>query len=300
MIATAVAPVVAQFNILLPPALMLAGLAAKALIRGRFSACTATFTVVFTEPAELVAVSVYVVVTVGLTALEPLADTDVNVPGVIATVVAPVVAQFNVLLPPALMLAGLAVKALIRGRFSACTATLTVVFTEPAELVAVSVYVVVAVGLMVLDPLADADVNVPGVIATVVAPVVAQLNVLVPPTLMLVELAVKELIKGNAACTATVTAAFTEPAALVAVSVYVVVAVGLTALEPLADADVKVPGVIVIAVAPVVIQLNVLVPPTLMLAELAVKDLIRGKFAACTATVTVAFTEPAALVAVSV
>jgi hypothetical protein len=54
------------------------------------------------------------------------------------------------------------------------------------------------------------------------------------------------------------------------------------------------------AVAPVVAQLNVLVPPTLMLAELAVKDLIRGKFAACTATVTVVFTEPAALVAVSV
>jgi hypothetical protein len=37
-----------------------------------------------------------------------------------------------------------------------------------------------------------------------------------------------------------------------------------------------------------------------MLAELAVKDLITGKVAACTATVTVAFTEPATLLAVSV
>ena len=54
------------------------------------------------------------------------------------------------------------------------------------------------------------------------------------------------------------------------------------------------------AVAPVVAQVNVLVPPILMLAELAVKDLIRGKSAACTATVTVAFTEPAALLAVSI
>jgi hypothetical protein len=63
-------------------------------------------------------------------------------------------------------------------------------------------------------------VNVPGVIATPVAPVVDQFNVLLPPTLILAELAVKELITGNvAACTATVTVACTEPAALLAVSV---------------------------------------------------------------------------------
>jgi hypothetical protein len=139
------------------------------------------------------------------------------------------------------------------------------------------------------------------VIATPVAPVVDQFNVLLPPTLILAELAVKELIRGKfAACTTIVTVAFTEPAALLADSVYVAVAVGLTVLEPLADADVNVPGVIATPVAPVVAQLNVLLPPTLILAELAVKELIRGKFAACTATVTVAFTEPAALLAVSV
>jgi hypothetical protein len=79
-----------------------------------------------------------------------------------------------------------------------------------------------------------------------------------------------------------------------------VVEAGLTLLEPLADADVKVPGVIATAVAPVVAQLNVLLPPARMPAKLAVKDLIRGRFAATTATVTVAFTEPASLVAVSV
>jgi hypothetical protein len=67
----------------------------------------------------LVAVSVYVVVAVGLTGLEPLADVDVKVPGVIATEVAPVVAQFNVLLPPTLRLAGLAAKDLIRGKLAA-------------------------------------------------------------------------------------------------------------------------------------------------------------------------------------
>ena len=53
-------------------------------------------------------------------------------------------------------------------------------------------------------------------------------------------------------------------------------------------------------VAPVVAQFNMLLPPSLMLAELAVKELITGKVAVCTATVTVACTEPAALLAVSV
>jgi hypothetical protein len=56
--------------------------------------------------------------------------------------------------------------------------------------------VVVAVGLMLVEPLADADVNVPGVMATLVAPVAAQLNVLVAPEFMLVGFAEKELIVG--------------------------------------------------------------------------------------------------------
>ena len=62
----------------------------------------------------------------------------------------------------------------------------------------------------------------------------------------------------------------------------------------------EIPGVIATEVAPVVAQINVLSPPARMLAELAVKELIRGKSAASTATVTAAFTEPAALLAVSV
>ncbi|SPE30992.1 hypothetical protein SBA5_820011 [Candidatus Sulfotelmatomonas gaucii] len=52
------------------------------------------------EPAALVAVSVYVVVAVGLTDVVPFPDVDVNVPGVIAMPVAPVVAQLSVLLDP--------------------------------------------------------------------------------------------------------------------------------------------------------------------------------------------------------
>ena len=79
---------------------------------------------------------------------------------------------------------------------------------------------VVAVGLMFVEPLADVDVNVPGVMARLVAPVVAQLNVLLEPEVILVGLAVKELITGLlTAFTVTVSIDVVEPAALVAVSV---------------------------------------------------------------------------------
>jgi hypothetical protein len=56
-----------------------------------------------------------VVVTVGFTVVEPLADVDVNVPGVMATLVTPAAAQLSVLLVPAFMLVGLAVKEVIVG-----------------------------------------------------------------------------------------------------------------------------------------------------------------------------------------
>jgi len=56
--------------------------------------------------------------------------------------------------------------------------------------------VVVAVGLMLVEPLADVDVNVPGVMAILVAPVAAQLNVLLVPELTLVGFAAKEVIVG--------------------------------------------------------------------------------------------------------
>ena len=64
------------------------------------------------------------------------------------------------------------------------------------------------------------DVNVPGVMAIVVAPLVVQLNMLLEPELILVGLAVKELIVGALAVfTVTVSADVVEPVALVAVSV---------------------------------------------------------------------------------
>jgi hypothetical protein len=79
-----------------------------------------------------------------------------------------------------------------------------------------------------------------------------------------------------------------------------VVAVGFTLVEPLAEVEVNVPGVIAMPVAPVVAQLRVLLEPEAMLAGLAVKDVIVGAPAAFTVTVAVAVAEPEALVAVSV
>jgi hypothetical protein len=77
---------------------------------------------------------------VGLTLVEPFAELEVNVPGVMLRLVAPVVVQLSVLLEPAVMLAGLAVKELMTGFPElAVTVTVTVDVVEPELLVAVSV-----------------------------------------------------------------------------------------------------------------------------------------------------------------
>lgn len=76
------------------------------------------------------------VVAVGLTFVEPLASVDVNVPGVMAMLVAPVAAQVSMLLEPAVMVAGLTPNELMVG---VVTVTVSVEVVEPAALVAVRV-----------------------------------------------------------------------------------------------------------------------------------------------------------------
>ena len=56
---------------------------------------------------------------------------------------------------------------------------------------------VVAVGFMLVEPVGDADVNVPGVMAMLVAPAADQLRVLLAPEFMLVGFAIKEPIVGT-------------------------------------------------------------------------------------------------------
>jgi hypothetical protein len=79
----------------------------------------------------------------------------------------------------------------------------------------------------------------------------------------------------------------------------VVVAVGLTLVDPLSAVDVNVPGVIAILAAPADAQLSVLLDPVVMLVWLAVKELMVGLAAVLTLTVAVEVTDPLALVAVS-
>jgi hypothetical protein len=56
----------------------------------------------------------------------------------------------------------------------------------------------------------------------------------------------------------------------------VVVAVGLALVEPLADVELNAPGEIEIVVAPLVVQLSVVLVPELMVAGLAANDAIDG------------------------
>jgi hypothetical protein len=79
------------------------------------------------------------VVAVGLTLVEPVADVEVNVPGVMARLVAPVVAQLRVLLEPDVMLVGFAVKDVMTGLVGALMVMVSDEVDEPAALVAVRV-----------------------------------------------------------------------------------------------------------------------------------------------------------------
>jgi hypothetical protein len=85
------------------------------MVNAPLEAVTVTLAVDVADPVEFVAVSVYVVVEVGLTLVDPLADVDVKLPGVMAMLAAPVVTQFRVLLDPDVMPVGLAAKDVIAG-----------------------------------------------------------------------------------------------------------------------------------------------------------------------------------------
>ena len=61
---------------------------------------------------------------------------EVNDPGVMAILVAPVVAQLSVLLDPEVIVVGLAVNELITGLLAAFTVTVATDIVEPAALVA--------------------------------------------------------------------------------------------------------------------------------------------------------------------
>jgi hypothetical protein len=80
-----------------------------------------------------------VVVTVGLKLVDPVAEVEVKLPGVMAILVAPVVVQASVLLKPEAIFVGLAVKESIVGLLGGVKVTVTVDVLEPTSFVAVSV-----------------------------------------------------------------------------------------------------------------------------------------------------------------
>jgi hypothetical protein len=115
---------------------------------------------------------------------------------------------------------------------NAFTLTVTVaVFTQPLALVPVTVYVVVVVG----DTVTDEPDKLPGFHTYVEAPLA--LNEVLPPTQIaeFVELAVTV---GNGLTVTPTVAVFTQPLALVPVTVYVVVVVG----DTVTDEPDKLPG----------------------------------------------------------
>jgi hypothetical protein len=71
-------------------------------------------------------------------------------------------------------------------------------------------------------------------------------------------------------------------------------------VEPAAAADVNVPGVMAMDVAPDVVQLKMLVPPEEIPLGLAVNEVMVGLLGRFTVTVTVAVVDPVELVAVMV
>jgi len=136
----------------------------------------------------------------GLTFVVPLAEVDANVPGVIVSVAAPDVVQLSVLIAPKAMPVGLAVKEVIVGRFGWVTVTLTSAVTDPVLFVAVSVYVVVAVGLSATEPVPEVEAKFPGAMVTLVAPCVFQLSVVLAPAVINAGLAVNEEMVGAGSC----------------------------------------------------------------------------------------------------
>lgn len=136
----------------------------------------------------------------GLTFVVPLAELDTNVPGVIVMFAAPAVVQLRVLIAPSAMLAGLAVNAVMVGRFGGTTVTVAIAVADPVLFVAVSVYVVVAVGLRLTEPVAELDAKLPGVMVTLVAPCAVQLSVVLAPAVMAAGLAANEAMAGTGSC----------------------------------------------------------------------------------------------------
>jgi hypothetical protein len=153
------------------------------------------------------------------------------------------------------------------------------------------------VGVTTFVPEGPVTVPTPWLMERDVAPLVVQARVALWPRAIVAGVTVKELIATLGARTVTVAVAVELPEALLAVSVYVVVAVGVTTF--VVPVTIPMPGLMARLIAPDTLQLRVLLCPAVRDAGDAAKAAIVGVPKAPTDTVTDAVTLPVALVAVS-
>lgn len=171
------------------------------------------------------------VVDVGLTVAEPFSvEVDTPISGVMLMLVAFVDVHVRVDDEPSAMVVGVALIDTV-GRL--LTVTVTLPDTLPDTLLAVSIYVVVTVGDTEYVPLIALTAPTPWSIIADVAPEMFQLNVELPPSVIVAGLAVYEFITGRL-LTVTVAVSVTVTAPFTAVIVYIVVTVGDTKCDPLA------------------------------------------------------------------
>ena len=117
------------------------------------SSLTVTVTLSVLDPYVFVAVIVYVVVTLGVTPVDPFTATD-PIPWSMLTLSAAVEVHVRVDVDPALIAEGSAVILTVGSVF---TVTVTLLVTDPNVFVAVTVYVVVALGVTLVVPLSATD-----------------------------------------------------------------------------------------------------------------------------------------------
>jgi len=286
---TLVAFVVVHESVLASPAAMEVGVAVKVAVGAGF-AVTVTVACFVLVPPEPVAVSVYVVVTLGLTDVLPLSGSFPR-PLSIETDVAPDVVQVSVEDCPVVTEAGLAENETLGAAAVTVTVACFVVVAPPLA-VATSVYVVVCVGATFSEPFRTCPC--PSIV-TVAAPAVVQVSVELCPVTIVVGFAVKDTVGG--VDTVIVTCRVIVPPAPLAVSVYVVVAVGDTGAEPESGREPR-PLSIVTVVAFVVVHVRVDDWPAMIAVGFAVKLAVGAGLV--TVTVTCFVVVPPAPVAVSV
>ena len=222
-----------QVSVELPPVTIDAGFALIAAVGAPLPPVTVT--VAWPQsvaPAELRHVMRYVVVAVGETTCDPFNATIVPFKSALTQLN---VVHVSVELPPDAIEVGLALMPAAGGPLAL---TVTVLWAEPVvpdAPVAMKVYVVVAVGETVWDPLTGTDTPFRVALTALVD---VQVSVELPPGAIEVGLALIAAV--GAPLAVTVTLAWAEavvPDEPVAMKVYVVVAVGETVWDPLTGTD---------------------------------------------------------------